>query len=82
MQFKYRKYKYDFGKWNKKLDNGSNDEYVDTTEDIPAISSNIQTTDAVLETSEEMEGDEDKENAEVVEGSVEVSENFVSSTGP
>ena len=44
--------------------------------------SNIQTTDAVLETSEEMEGDEDKENAEVVEGSVEVSENFVSSTGP
>ena len=64
------------------MDNGSNDEYVDTTEDIPAISSNIQTTDAVLETSEEMEGDEDKENAEVVDGSVEVSENFVSSTGP
>ena len=64
------------------MEHRSNDEYVDTTEDIPAISSNVQTTDAVLETSEEMEGDEDKENAEVVDGSVEVSENFVSSTGP
>lgn len=57
--------------------------FVDTTDAIPAISSNNALSDRIpTETSDEVEGDENKENAEVVECSEQVSENFVSSTGP
>jgi len=58
-------------------------QYVDTTDSIPTISSNNHLDNTIsFEHPEEMEGDENKENAEVVECSEQVSENFVSSTGP
>ena len=64
-------------------DGKSNGQLVDTTDAIPAISSNNVLSDSIpTENLEEIEGDENKENAEVVECSEQVSENFVSSTGP
>jgi protein HEXIM1/2 len=64
-------------------DEKSNGQLVDTSDAIPAKSSDNVLSDTIpTENLEEIESDENKENAEVVECSEQVSENFVSSTGP